>query len=145
MLHCPHCLNNWPCLEPLEACVRRNIYIRNRRGSYRSRPKTSVRRETTPGDVSKLTIDTSVTHLDVSGEWDLLHPSCDCSHEEQAAGHAGRCSRKQWLRIRRKSEEFLNMRKLRSCSGQASTAPRRETATQGEEHFFGRCAEGTIA
>jgi len=26
-LHCPHCLNNWPCNEPLVACLRRNLYI----------------------------------------------------------------------------------------------------------------------
>jgi hypothetical protein len=27
MLHCPHCLNNWPCNEPLQACTRRKEYI----------------------------------------------------------------------------------------------------------------------
>ena len=53
MSGCPHCLDNWPCNEPLSACVRRNKFIKN---SHLSQPAKAKRHTqgTTPGHVYKL-------------------------------------------------------------------------------------------
>ena len=130
MLHCPHCLNNWPCLEPLEACVRRNIYIRSRRGSYRSRPKTSVRRETTSEHMSKLLEQETIqTYLDTQGDQLTIKPWCFCTEDQKRAGHSAWCSRKEFVRLANKERKRLSD----VVSGPALGKPRRPPQGDGDQ------------
>ena len=113
---CPHCLNNWPCNEPLEACVRRNKFIARSHevGSRRNHTRARTQ-ETPPGNEAKLTAQT--TYL-----WRgrIVSPECNCDLVETQGEHF--CTRKTW-RWRNKEAERLKSVSSGSCSGKPPSHP----------------------
>ena len=115
-LHCPHCLNNWPCNEPLESCVRRNKFINRSHKPKLRRNHTRARtQETAPRHASKLPNDQTYIWR---GE--IVSPVCAC--DLQLTGGEHMCNRKTW-RWRHKEAERLSFVDSGKCSGKPPSHP----------------------
>ena len=130
-LGCPHCLNNWPCNEPLEACVRRNRFIaRSHKPKLRRNHTRARTQETAPGNESKLTA--QQTFL-----WRgrIVSPVCHCDLKLSQGEHY--CTRKTW-RWRYKEAERLNSVVSGSCSGKPPSHPAGDRSLTRQTTLFER-------
>ncbi len=130
-LGCPHCLNNWPCNEPLEACVRRNRFIARSHEPRLRRSHTRARtQETAPDHESKL-----VAQQTYLWRGRIVSPACDCDLIMSQGDHY--CTRKTW-RWRNKEAERLNYVVSGSCSGKPPSHPAGDRSLTRQTTLFER-------